>query len=443
MKKNFVKYEYYTNSNGKNNHYIFDENYSDEDINHDEFFNSQGPQSTKNNPNCDDKLKQLFEKMIKKENLKKKETKEELKYHSDDSYSYSSDDIDIDNIFKNKKQDDKGKNNVYQKEKIKIKVEEKVEEEEEESDDDLDKFLNNNDYFSDDDSEEKDVTPKNYQVRTIKNSLMNLYSDKGIDNKNIKKENIENKKDDKTENVKKSNLSNNKLEDKKSDIKKSNSSNVNKNIDIEDKIFKEKLSLLKNIQKPKSEIEKLIEINQKEKDKEEEVDKEKEEEEEFEEDEEQFYNDKEFDKPPSKFIRVDTDDDNLEEEFEEEIEEIYEDNIPTKNKKLDLVMNLLGMYSKKKNENKKINNDDKNKNNLLISNENNTNSIIINLNNGISTNVDQPKEIQNEENKNKIKDNNIDIKNNGDINYNVNSNSISIDECSIFDLNYKTFLNLI
>ncbi len=352
MKKNFVKYEYYTNSNGKNNHYIFDENYSDEDINHDEFFNSQVPQSTKNNPNCNDKLKQLFEKMIKKENLKKKETKEELKYHSDDSYSYSSDDIDIDNIFKNKKQDDKGKNNVYQKEKIKIKVEEKVEEEEEESDDELDKILNKkidfDEYFSDIESEEKEDTPKNYQLRTIKSSLLNLYSDKGIDNKNNIKENIENKKDDKNENIQKSNLNNCKLEDKKSDIKKSNSSNINKNLDIEDNIFKEKISLLKNIKKPKNEIEKLIEKNQKEK--EEDIDKEKEEEEEFEEDEEQYFNEKQIDKPPSKFIRVDTDDDNLEEEeYEEEIEEIYEDDKPTKDKKIDLLMNLFGMlYSKKK-----------------------------------------------------------------------------------------------
>ena len=254
MKKNFVKYEFYTNSNGDKNNVNFDYNDSDEDIIHDEFFKTEGTKSTKNIRNYDDKLNQLFEKMIKKESSKKNEIKDNLKNQSDDSYS--SDDLNIEKYFKNKKHDDKGKNNVYQKEKIKIKVEEKVEEEEEESDDDLDKFLNNNDYFSDDESEEKDVTPKNYQVRTIKNSLMNLYSDKGIDNKNIKKENIENKKDDKTENVKKSNLSNNKLEDKKSDIKKSNSSNVNKNIDIEDKIFKEKLSLLKNIQKKKKEIEK-------------------------------------------------------------------------------------------------------------------------------------------------------------------------------------------
>ena len=38
MKKNFVKYEYYTNSNGIKNNFNFDDNDSDEDINHDELF---------------------------------------------------------------------------------------------------------------------------------------------------------------------------------------------------------------------------------------------------------------------------------------------------------------------------------------------------------------------------------------------------------------------
>ena len=234
MKKNFVKYEFYTNSNGDKNNVNFDYNDSDEDIIHDEFFKTEGTKSTKNIRNYDDKLNQLFEKMIKKESSKKNEIKDNLKNQSDDSYS--SDDLNIEKYFKNKKHDDKGKNNVYQKEKIKIKVEEKVEEEEEESDDELDKILNKkidfDEYFSDIESEEKEDTPKNYQLRTIKSSLLNLYSDKGIDNKNNIKENIENKKDDKNENIQKSNLNNCKLEDKKSDIKKSNSSNINKNIDI-------------------------------------------------------------------------------------------------------------------------------------------------------------------------------------------------------------------
>ena len=60
--------------------------------------------------------------MNKTESSKKKGTKEDLKFHSDDSFS--SDDLNIDNVFKNEKQNDKGKkNNVYQKEKIKnIKI---------------------------------------------------------------------------------------------------------------------------------------------------------------------------------------------------------------------------------------------------------------------------------------------------------------------------------
>ena len=182
MKKNFVKYEFYTNSNGDKNNVNFDYNDSDEDIIHDEFFKTEGTKSTKNIRNYDDKLNQLFEKMIKKESSKKNEIKDNLKNQSDDSYS--SDDLNIEKYFKNKKHDDKGKNNVYQKEKIKIKVEEKVEEEEEESDDDIDKFFNqkidSNDYISDD-FEEKEDTPKNFEIRTIKNSLMNLYSDKKID----------------------------------------------------------------------------------------------------------------------------------------------------------------------------------------------------------------------------------------------------------------------
>ena len=190
MKKNFVKYEFYTNSNGDKNNVNFDYNDSDEDIIHEEFFKTEGTKSTKNIRNYDDKLNQLFEKMIKKESSKKNEIKDNLKNQSDDSYN--SDDLNIEKYFKNKKHDDKGKNNVYQKEKIKIKVEEKVEEEEEESDDDIDKFFNqkidSNDYISDD-FEEKEDTPKNFQIRTIKNSLMNLYSDKKIDDKNNIKEN--------------------------------------------------------------------------------------------------------------------------------------------------------------------------------------------------------------------------------------------------------------
>ena len=67
MKKNFVKYEYYTNSNGKKNNFNFDDNDSDEDINHDELFYTEGSKSTKNNSFFNDKLKNLFQKMNKTE----------------------------------------------------------------------------------------------------------------------------------------------------------------------------------------------------------------------------------------------------------------------------------------------------------------------------------------------------------------------------------------
>jgi hypothetical protein len=92
-----------------------------------------------------------------------------------------------------------------------------------------------------------------------------------------------------------------------------------------------------------------------------------------------------------------------------------------------------------------------NKNEIIISNEKNTNSILINLNNGKTTNVEQKDEVQNNNNVNANKDNNEgdnkdkdkDKNDNGEIMDNNKINLVINYNCSIFDLNYNTFLNLI